>query len=547
MEPPEAEESASGAAAGAESPGPAPAGTGGALPEAGDGGAAEAPGGGGADGGVEEGATGAGMEEGATGAGMEEGATGAGIPFHCSGEEFTEPHGLALRLNRDRRGWEVGASMLANGLGRVLEWLRESGRPGDADRAERALTGTPHEKLFTFIRMFAPESPPSFLGMPLTYDNLAGILTAYDDPPDEGRRILDAIMEGELRGLPGIAGAYGTPLEEEVGVILAKGRGKTAVTLACAVAAREAPDLFIWGPPGQRNGAKAIAYVLKQGCPLLTRAWWEGVTRRDCPFPQERFNEFISSGRYCWGRDTSNYSQTSQRLSENIWETFELNDLLDPIAVGEGILFSELSDIWGLTDNSGRSLAHAAARSGALPPFSNSWELWERLDSQGESVAHVAAENGYLPERFDRWEILNREGKSVAHAAADRGGLPRFFGRWDTVDGNGESLAHMLLREDKLPAGFGMWEIKDDSGEPLAHEAARLGKLPENFYNWELMNDDGDSVAHVAARCGNLPKDFKKWGLVNSRGITVARTAGFHTWLKFKLGILPTSFLDRYQ
>jgi hypothetical protein len=169
--------------------------------------------------------------------------------------------------------------------GTVAAWLRASGRHADADLAEREIRGDPHEMVFTFIRIFAPGSPPAFRGAALTLDNIVTLLKSREDPPEGGRGVLDAILEGRLKGFPQISSAFGSPLEEAVELALASCPA-TAETLACALAALQEPEAFIWGASGPPKGLKAAAFVLEAGCPLLEKDWWIRNVPPGMPFPE---------------------------------------------------------------------------------------------------------------------------------------------------------------------------------------------------------------------------------------------------------------------
>ncbi|MDR3154378.1 MAG: protein kinase [Deltaproteobacteria bacterium] len=207
-----------------------------------------------------------------------------GAPFRCIGSEYLNLSALAERFNRDTVGWEAGAALMARGS--IASWLRSSGRIADAETLEREARGTPHEALFAFVRIFAPQSPPAFRGVNLTLDNLVTLLKSADSHPSGGRGVLEAVLDGTLKGFPRIAAAFGNPLEETMELILEAGGGLDAATLACALAALQDPDAFIWGASGPPRGLKAAAFVLKAGCPLLENDWWARNVPPGFPFPQ---------------------------------------------------------------------------------------------------------------------------------------------------------------------------------------------------------------------------------------------------------------------
>jgi hypothetical protein len=168
------------------------------------------------------------------------------------------------------------------------------GHPRAAEAA-REMRGTPYETLFTFIRMFAPELPPAFRGVMLTLDNLVTLLKTADDPPEAGRGVLDAVLDGTLAGFPEISAAFGAPLEEAMEETLKAGGALDVETLVCGLSALQDPDAFLWGSAGPPRGVKALAFALKAGRPLLAREWWERNVPPDTPFPQELLNGPMNS------------------------------------------------------------------------------------------------------------------------------------------------------------------------------------------------------------------------------------------------------------
>jgi hypothetical protein len=237
-----------------------------------------------------EGAPSAGTAAGGDGARSGRGPGGApyeraAAPFACLGEDFGSPRELALRFNRDPAGWEAGSALLSRGS--VQAWLRDTGRERDADWCARELRGAPHAMLFTFIRMFAPESPPAFRGVTLTRENLETLALDSGNTRAGGLAVTDAVLDGTLGEFPQIAKAFGKPLDEATEAVLSAGGGMSLTTLACALAAYRDPSAFIWGISGPPRGVKALAFVLRAGCPLLTMDWWERNTPPGTEFPEE--------------------------------------------------------------------------------------------------------------------------------------------------------------------------------------------------------------------------------------------------------------------
>ena len=71
------------------------------------------------------------------------------------------------------------------------------------------------------------------------------------------------------------------------------------------------------------------------------------------------------------------------------------------------------------------------------------------------------AREGTLPSDFDQWGIMNNEGWTVAHAAVRNGKLPPDFDQWGIMDGEGWTVAHEAALRGFLPPGFDRWELKD--------------------------------------------------------------------------------------
>ena len=74
------------------------------------------------------------------------------------------------------------------------------------------------------------------------------------------------------------------------------------------------------------------------------------------------------------------------------------------------------------------------ARRGTLPSDFDNWSL---TDDRGRSVAHAAAAFGHLPAAFNQWEIASPSGYTVAHTAAINGHLPDDFNQWGLTDNGG--------------------------------------------------------------------------------------------------------------
>jgi hypothetical protein len=239
---------------------------------------------------------------------------GTTAPFRCLGSEFRSPRELAERFNLDAMGWEAGTAYVARGS--VAAWLRCLGRRADADQVECEARGGPHERLFTFIRMFAPGSPPAFHGVILTLDNILTLLKSRDDPREGRPDVLDEILCGNLKRFPQISSFYGRPMEEAVELALTSGH-TTAETLTCALAALHDPEPFIWGASGPPEGIKAAAFVLEAGCPLLDKGWWARNAPPGLPFPPRLLNGPLDSPKtYAMGaREAQKMAASWKRTS----------------------------------------------------------------------------------------------------------------------------------------------------------------------------------------------------------------------------------------
>jgi hypothetical protein len=131
--------------------------------------------------------------------------------------------------------------------------------------------------------------------VPLTVEGLAYLLAHQDAPPPGGRQALDALVDGTLKGFPGIAARYGSPLDGTASLVLAAGGTADAGVMACALAAAQDPSPFIWGPSGPLKGAKAAAFVLEAGCPLLTLKWWSTAAGNTRLFPEAIRKDYLDS------------------------------------------------------------------------------------------------------------------------------------------------------------------------------------------------------------------------------------------------------------
>jgi len=139
-----------------------------------------------------------------------------------------------------------------------------------------------------------------------------------------------------------------------------------------------------------------------------------------------------------------------------------------------------------------------------------------REDHSAYELAVAALRWGDLPDNFD-WSVTREDGWTVAHEAARHGALPTGFDCWDLTDGDGATVAHVAARYGYLPENFDCWDLTDADGATVAHVAAQKGYLPQNFTWWYVMDNEGWTVAHVAAAHGHLPPGFDRWDLVPKR------------------------------
>jgi hypothetical protein len=111
-----------------------------------------------------------------------------------------------------------------------------------------------------------------------------------------------------------------------------------------------------------------------------------------------------------------------------------------------------------LAANTGWTVAHECARYGYLPNNFDQWDLREK--KQGVTVAHIFAMCGEsFPQGFDQWGLTSNSGWSVAHIAARRGNLPADFDQWDLVSPDGETvrdIAEEYERNHKNSPKMGM-------------------------------------------------------------------------------------------
>jgi uncharacterized protein YegL len=223
------------------------------------------------------------------------------VPHPVLGEQVTSPEEVAFLFNLDAQGWEMGTADIARGM--TLSWLIVSGM-NDAVMAmerEREDGLTLHERLFAFIRKFAPQSPPAFRGVTLTQNNMETLLHSHDDPPEGGRQVLDAMEDGTLKNFPAIAERLGTPLAEPVALLLSRGGIADLKTMASALAAMSDPDSFIWGNSGPRRGIDAMKFVLDARYPLMTKLWWEENVPAGMTVPSHILESLMDAATYARG------------------------------------------------------------------------------------------------------------------------------------------------------------------------------------------------------------------------------------------------------
>ncbi|MDR1313837.1 MAG: hypothetical protein LBQ12_09105 [Deltaproteobacteria bacterium] len=183
--------------------------------------------------------------------------------------EFVSPGELAEWFNLDDTGWDAGSAALR--WGSVSRWLREAGMEADANRAD-GLSGTMEEKVFGYIRMFAPECSATFRGVPLELESFEALSRKRDTLSADESAMLDAILHGELYKFPDIARELASPLDAAVEKILSQQRRLSKETLECALSAFRNPGDFIWFPFEERAGLKALEFSLNFKGAILTRA-----------------------------------------------------------------------------------------------------------------------------------------------------------------------------------------------------------------------------------------------------------------------------------
>lgn len=186
---------------------------------------------------------------------------------------------------------------------------------------------------------------------------------------------------------------------------------------------------------------------------------------------------------------------------------------------------------WWLADKNGRTVAHDAAEAGFAP---NDERLLRLMDHNETTVAHLAAASGNIPASFEDWGMKDFYGKTVAEVAAVHGSLPENFQDWSMECSGGQTVLHVAAAAGHLPESIfdsgmaDLAEIRNSNGETVFHTLASHGRLPEGFQDFDLATPYGNTVAHCAAASGCLPETFGDWGMANKAGVTVAHTAAQH-------------------
>jgi hypothetical protein len=71
--------------------------------------------------------------------------------------------------------------------------------------------------------------------------------------------------------------------------------------------------------------------------------------------------------------------------------------------------------------------------------LSEGFQNWAWADQSGRTVAHEAAKYGHLPPDFDRWEFALPNGWTVAHVAYTYKHLPKDSPLYDVVQRTGDN------------------------------------------------------------------------------------------------------------
>jgi hypothetical protein len=129
-------------------------------------------------------------------------------------------------------------------------------------------------------------------------------------------------------------------------------------------------------------------------------------------------------------------------------------------------------------------------------------EVWGLTDKDGWTLAHEVVRHGYLPATFNQWDLTTDHGWTVGHEARSCGRLPHNFDRWGLADDCGASVLWYVLVSQTISSEslniISRWHTE----KPLCKTEADWGvfkiELPEIYSKYtvaELFDDTFDSMS----------------------------------------------------
>jgi hypothetical protein len=213
---------------------------------------------------------------------------GFDLPYKFLENTYYSFRELAQAFASSEQSWDNGTQHLARGY--LRNFLEENKMFDEATQMDAEGTGTPHERMFSFIQKYYPEAGLIYRGNVLSGPAFLEWLRNEPKETPARRGILSELLNGSLSGLPSLARKHKLSFDPVTELLLSHGKPIDRETLASALVAPANPDLYIWGvdgpPPDQ---ASALKFILAAGCPLMTWRQFEDKVPLGAVIPSDIF------------------------------------------------------------------------------------------------------------------------------------------------------------------------------------------------------------------------------------------------------------------